>query len=177
MAKYSTIFLATLILVLIAGLLLLKGKRLYYETAEIEILDAETQTVKFRGEVEISDTALKRTRGLSGRKCLKSNEGACPGLAEGMLFLFEKPGKYSFWMAGMNFPLDIVWLSGDKIADISENIQPPKGIELPVVVSPSAEINKVLELSAGAVEKFGIKIGDEMKTRGIKTKYRESKEY
>lgn len=164
MIKSLMILSIALTLVLITGLLLLKEKMVGYETAEIEILDAETQTVKFRGEVEISDTTLKRADGLSGRKCLKSNEGTCPELAEGMLFVFEQSGKYSFWMAGMNFPLDIIWLSGDKVVDISKNVPSPKGVGLPAIVSPSTEINRVLELSAGAVEKFGIKIGDEMRT-------------
>lgn len=155
MIKSLMILSAALTLVLIAGLLLLKEKRLDYEAAEIEILDAEAQMVKFRGEAEVSDTALKRAKGLSCRKSLEENNG--------MLFIFEKPGKYSFWMAGMNFPLDIIWLSDDKVADISKNVQPPKGFKLPAIVSPSTEINKVLELSAGAAEKFNIKIGDEMK--------------
>lgn len=155
MIKFLMILSAALTFVLIAGLLLLKEKRLDYETAEIEILNAEARAVKFRGEIEMSDTALKRTKGFSGRKTLGENNG--------MLFVFEQSGKYSFWMAGMNFPLDIIWLSGDKIVDISENVPQPKGVGLPAIVSPSAKINRVLELSGGAAEKFKIKIGDEMK--------------
>lgn len=162
MVKHLTIFLTALVIALIASLLLLKEKRLGYETAGIEISDAETRAVKFQGEVEISDTALKRAEGLSGRKTLEENKG--------MLFLFKKSGKYSFWMAGMNFPLDIIWLNGEKIADISENVPQPKGFELPRVVSPSTEIDKVLELSAGAAEKFNIRIGDELKAKNVKTK-------
>ena len=64
----------------------------------------------------------------------------------------------------MNFPLDIIWINGNKIVDISKNIQAPKNTgRLPVIISPSTKIDKVLELSAGAVEKFNIKIGDEIK--------------
>ena len=36
-----------------------------------------------------------------------------------MLFIFARPSRYSFWMVGMNLPLDIVWISGNKIVDIS----------------------------------------------------------
>lgn len=141
-----------------------------YEILKIEILNPVTQLVKLRGEVEISDTALKRAKGLSGRKCLKNDEGNCSESAEGMLFLFGKPEKRSFWMAGMNFPLDIIWINENKIVAVSKNIQPPKlslslskSNELPAIVSPSVEADKVLELSAGAVEKFNIKIGDKIK--------------
>ena len=120
---------------------------------DYEILKIEINGKIF--EVEIADIILKRTKGLSGRESLAENQG--------MLFLFEKSSKRSFWMAGMNFPLDIIWINGNKIVDISKNIQPPKNIELPAIISPSVEADKVLELSAGAVEKFNIKIGDEIK--------------
>ena len=145
------------IVILLGGLFLtIKKLKPDYEILKIEILNPVTQLVKLRGEVEIADTILKRTKGLSGRESLAENQG--------MLFLFAKPSKYSFWMAGMNFPLDIIWINGNKIVDISKNIQAPKNTgRLPVIISPSTKIDKVLELSAGAVEKFNIKIGDEIK--------------
>ena len=150
MIKYLIIFLPIFIVVLLGGLFLtIKKLKPDYEILKIEISGKIF-------EVEVSDTALKRAKGLSGRETLKENSG--------MLFLFAKPGKYSFWMAGMNFPLDIIWINENKIVDISKNIQPPKNTGgLPAIVSPSTEINKVLELSAGAVEKFNIKINDEIK--------------
>ncbi len=149
MIKYLMIFLQIFIVILLGGLFLtIKKLKPDYETLKIEVGGKIF-------EVEISDTALKRAKGLSGRKILKEDNG--------MLFVFTKPGKYSFWMAGMNFPLDIIWINGNKIVDISKNVQSLKNIGLPAIVSPSMEINKVLELSAGAVEKFGIKINDEIK--------------
>ena len=157
MIKYLIIFLPIFIVILLGGLFLtIKKLKPDYEILKIEILNPVTQLVKLRGEVEIADTILKRTKGLSGRESLAENQG--------MLFLFAKPSKYSFWMAGMNFPLDIIWINGNKIVDISKNIQAPKNTGgLPVIISPSTKIDKVLELSAGAVEKFNIKIGDEIK--------------
>ena len=157
MIKYLIIFLPIFIVILLGGLFLaIKKIKPDYEILKIEILNPVTQLVKLRGEVEIADTILKRTKGLSGRESLAENQG--------MLFLFAKPSKYSFWMAGMNFPLDIIWINGNKIVDISKNIQAPKNTgRLPVIISPSTKIDKVLELSAGAVEKFNIKIGDEIK--------------
>lgn len=149
MIKYLIIFLPIFIVILL-GCLFLTIKKL---KPDYEILKIEIGGKIF--EVEISDTALKRAKGLSGRESLTKNQG--------MLFIFEKPEKQSFWMAGMNFPLDIIWVNSKKIVDISKNIQPPKSGELPIIVSSSFEADKVLELSAGAIEKFNIKIGDELR--------------
>ena len=154
MIKYLIIFLAILITALVGSLIFLIKVKSDYEIIKIKILDSATQLVKFRGEVEVADTALKRMKGLSGRKSLKENKG--------MLFIFKRPSKQSFWMAGMNFPLDIIWISGNEIVDISKNIQPPKNGGLPAVVSPLIKIDKVLEISAGSVDKFDIKTGDKL---------------
>lgn len=155
MINYLIIFLIVFVVIAAAGLIfIIKGKPDY------EIIKAEINGKVF--DVEVADTVLKRAKGLSGRECLKNDEKACPGSAEGMLFLFAKPGKYNFWMAGMKFPIDIVWINGNKIVDISKDVQPPKKNELPAITSPSIEADKVLEISAGAVEKFNIKIDDEI---------------
>ena len=154
MIKYLIIFLPIFIIILLGSLFFIIKKI----TPDYKIIKIKINEKIF--EVEIADTTLKKAKGLSGRKCLKNDEGVCSEPAEGMLFLFAKPTKQSFWMAGMNFPIDIIWINGNKIVDISKNVQPPKNYELPAIVSPSIESNKVLELSAGAVEKFNIKIND-----------------
>jgi len=104
-------------------------------------------------EAEVADTILKKAKGLSGRKALEEDKG--------MLFIFTKPGKYNFWMIGMNFPLDIIWIRGNKIIDISKNVPSPEKWKLPAIISPLTKADMVLEISAGSAEKFDIKIGDE----------------
>src|SRR3989344_8724609 len=54
--------------------------------------------------LEMANTDAVRAKGLSGRDelCLRC----------GMLFVFEQPGQYAFWMKDMRLPLDIVWLLG-----------------------------------------------------------------
>jgi len=50
---------------------------------------------------------------------------ACLGPDQAMLFIFDKPGYYPFWMKDMKFSLDIVWASGNKqVVDIQKNIAP-----------------------------------------------------
>ncbi len=110
-------------------------------------------------EIELADTASTRSRGLSGRDNLADNQG--------MLFIFDKPASYGFWMKDMKFAIDIVWLSGNQIIGFSENLQPEpqKSVFSLPIYYPPANIDKVLEINAGAVRKFGLQIGDKISLR------------
>lgn len=106
-------------------------------------------------KVEIADTKEKRSKGLGGRQSLATDEG--------MLFVFPKEDKYPFWMKGLSFALDFVWIRGDKVVDILSNIPPPtpgqKDESLPIY-SSNERVDKVLEIISGTVQKLNIKIGD-----------------
>ena len=104
-------------------------------------------------EVDIADNPISQAKGLSGREFIEDNKG--------MLFLFGNYGKRSFWMQGMKFPLDIIWISDDKIVGVSENLPPPGFGEVKVYDSPE-NVDKVLEINAGLFRKFGFKIGDKI---------------
>lgn len=105
--------------------------------------------------VEIADTEAKRKKGLGGRQSISSDEG--------MLFVFEQKGKYPFWMKGLSYSLDFIWIRDDKVVDIQENVQPPtpgqSDSSLPIYESKE-EIDKVLEVSGGTAKRLNIKIGD-----------------
>jgi len=93
--------------------------------------------------VEVSDTSILRTRGLSGRKSLKEGRG--------MLFVFDKLAKYGFWMKDMNFPIDIVWIDGLKqVIGAESNISPES---YPKIYLPKAPVLYVLELPANTYQK------------------------
>lgn len=113
-------------------------------------------------KVELADTASKRSKGLGGRTGLGENEG--------MLFIFEKKDKHPFWMKGLSFPLDFVWIRDDKVLDILENVAPPASGQpdssLPIY-SSKEPVDKVLELNAGTVQKLNIKGGDTVKLTRI----------
>jgi hypothetical protein len=106
--------------------------------------------------VDVASSPFSRTIGLAGRSSLAEDKG--------MLFLFERRLVTPFWMKGMRFPLDIIWIDGDEIVDINENVPIEEDIieaELKQYLS-SELMDKVLEVNAGLVEKFGIKIGDKV---------------
>lgn len=99
---------------------------------------------------EVADTAEKRNAGLSGRKNLSEDAG--------MLFVFEIPAKYSFWMKDMLYPLDIIWIDENKkIIAISENITPDT---YPASFFPSDPVKYALEVNGGWTKNNQIRIGD-----------------
>jgi len=101
--------------------------------------------------IEVAVSLDEQEKGLSIRQTLPENRG--------MLFLFPKKSRYPFWMKGMNFSLDMVWMDGDKIVDITKGAKPSKESE-PPIIKPSVKADKVLEINAGLCDKFGIAIGD-----------------
>jgi len=109
-------------------------------------------------QIEVADEEEEQRQGLSGRQSLPTGQG--------MLFIYAQPGNYGFWMKDMNFPLDFVWISSDRVAGVTENVSPTQFttydvVNLPLYYPPEA-VNKVLEINAGQVEKFGIKAGDKV---------------
>lgn len=105
-----------------------------------------------RWPVEIVDEPAEQAQGLSGRSRLPAGQG--------MLFIFPEPGLYGFWMKDMNFPLDFVWISGDRVAGVTEDVPP---CQLSIIncqlFYPPERVDVVLEVNAGEVERSGIKAG------------------
>ncbi len=106
-------------------------------------------------KVEVRDDAAERALGLSYRKKLDENEG--------MLFIFEQPAMHGFWMKGMEFNLDIIWIRNGVIVDISKNVPAPKmnGGQI-AAVSPKEAADWVLEVVGGWAEKYEVGVGDEV---------------
>ena len=102
---------------------------------------------------EIVDTAETRRLGLSYREILEKDTG--------MLFDMQARAVTSFWMKEMNFPLDIIWIDGNEIMHISENL-PPAGSRPDTSYSSEFSIDYVLEVNGEFCEKNGIKVGDEV---------------
>src|SRR5258708_475594 len=106
---------------------------------------------------EVVTTPASWTQGLSDRTTLGS---------DGMLFLLPNKAIQQFWMKGMKFGLDFLWINDFQVADVTKNIPPPfpsiPDGDLPVY-APSMLVNMVLEMNAGAVEKYGIVPGDRIK--------------
>ena len=89
------------------------------------------------------------------------------GLADGtgMLFIYADPSPRSFWMKGMRFCLDIIWIEGDRVVGAAESVCPEAAgtpdSDLPSYPSPEA-IRYVLEVPAGWMEEHGVEAGSEV---------------
>lgn len=102
---------------------------------------------------EIAKTDAEREQGLSGRECIGSDQA--------MLFVFNKPGSYPFWMKDMRFPIDIVWVdSSHKVTTVKSNVSPSTYPQKFVNKKPSTY---VLELQAGRAQKLNITEGTDIK--------------
>ncbi len=115
--------------------------------------DLNIKYVNFSGarvKVDIASTPASLARGLSGRPSLRSDEG--------LLFIFDQPGRYSFWMKDMNFPIDIIWLTADlNVAYIKKDASPDS---YPATFESPEDAQYVLEVVAGFAERNNIKAGD-----------------
>jgi len=97
----------------------------------------------------ISDTDPLRQKGLSDRVGLANDQG--------MLFIFDAPATYGFWMKDMHFAIDMVWIGADYIVKgISRNALPDS---YPQSFFPPSSIQYVLELPAGDATRFKIATG------------------
>jgi uncharacterized membrane protein (UPF0127 family) len=105
--------------------------------------------------VEVASSVLEQSRGLSFRPSLGANDG--------MLFIFSTGTVQTFWMKDMNFPLDMIWISGNTVVGFAQNAPAPTSgtqlWQLPIFSSPD-KTDKVLEVDAGTVAKYNIKVGD-----------------
>lgn len=98
-------------------------------------------------DVAIADTQPRREQGLSGVKELRSGQG--------LLFKFDTPGRYAFWMKNMLFPIDMVFIDSQmKVVEVIPTISPdtyPQAFS-----SKKRDYLYVLELGAGEVKKLHI---------------------
>ncbi|MDR3558630.1 MAG: DUF192 domain-containing protein [Candidatus Pacebacteria bacterium] len=100
----------------------------------------------------ISDTPAEQELGLGQISSLASSSG--------MIFVFNKPDTYAFWMKDMEFPLDIIWLDQNfKIVHIEHSLSPST---YPQAYSPKSPAKYVIEVNAGLADKYSLKEGETM---------------
>lgn len=151
MKKVLLVF--ALLLIIVAGMVVaqnyLKINNSLFKKNPIAVINDRTF------ELTVADSPQEKEIGLSEINSLPENKG--------MIFLFEKPDYYSFWMKNMKIPIDIIYISNDKIVTIYSNVQPPansqEGLE---IYTPSEPSDKVLEIQAQLSEKYNFKKGDKV---------------
>lgn len=120
--------------------------------AEAEKPDGPTITIRDQVvTLEITKGRAEQARGLGGR------DGLAWG--HGMLFAYPSPRFPGFWMKNMRFDIDIVWIRGDHIVDISHRVPHFEDHPGPTI-KPKELTDTVLEVPAGYAQAHGWRIGD-----------------
>jgi uncharacterized membrane protein (UPF0127 family) len=160
--KLLIILLALISLVFVLSLVLFKfqqkdakPKPLNLNSSLKDRADSVT-TLKFNGETIISNlyvidgNSQKAALGLSGISDLKNS---------GMLFYYQSPKSVNFWMKDMKINLDIIWLGcSGKILGWQADAKPS---DYPKTYT-SPKLNYVLEVEAGFVNRYQLKVGDRL---------------
>lgn len=119
----------------------------------VMIARADGKVVTFHAE-RATDSAA-REQGLMFRKELAPSEG--------MIFLYDEPGRHAFWMKNTLIPLDMLFFDeSGQLIHIHANAKPgslePIGADTPVCA--------ILEIPGGQAVKQGLKIGDKLLLKG-----------
>ncbi|HSW48448.1 MAG TPA: DUF192 domain-containing protein [Candidatus Saccharimonadales bacterium] len=158
MSLNKLIIIFGIILVIFAGIVFFQFSS---KTAQKSNLKNISSTVKIKDHtfnVEVAKIPKDQQMGLSGIDSISDSEG--------MLFTFNTPDYYNFWMKDMKFPLDIIFIKDTKIVSIKENaVAPSDNKSNPPIIKPAGAINTVLEINAGLSKKYDIKPGDSVEIK------------
>jgi uncharacterized membrane protein (UPF0127 family) len=126
-------------------------------TATVEPVAFATSTLSYPGgvlQIEVASTDAQGQRGLGYRDALAP--------AAGMIFDLHETRVPVFWMKGMRFALDMVWIGDDRrVAGVTAGVQPEPGIGDDRLrrYSPDIPVRYVLELNAGAAARLSLTAG------------------
>ena len=127
----------------------------HLQDGEIRIMknikDITVGSREFRVEVVESRTDLMK--GLGDKSTMPTGEG--------MLFLYNRPWYYSFWMKDMKFAIDIIGINKNgQVTEILKNLQPELNVPYRQmkIYNFSTPVQVAIEVNAG--DTFGIIRGD-----------------
>lgn len=106
--------------------------------------------------VEVAASAKERAVGLSGRDSLAENRG--------MLFLFPEKTRPAFWMKGVSFPIDIIWIADNRAIGFNEGVLPEPGASPENLnkYTPPEDVDSAVEVNSGFIARNKISVGDKV---------------
>ncbi|MGC3936708.1 DUF192 domain-containing protein [Roseobacter sp. EG26] len=121
----------------------------------LQAQDCRDDTVFLKGDwgqarfaVEIADDAQERAQGLMHRETMPS--------AAGMLFVYDRPQRLSFWMRNTLIELDMLFIDASgTVRHIHHRAQPLDETPIP----GGDNLTHVLEINGGLAEALGITTG------------------
>src|SRR4030042_6568100 len=101
-------------------------------------------------KAEVVSSKEKIEQGLAGRKNLPEGRG--------MLFEWRTSDVRNFWMKGMRFPIDIIWIENSRVIGCEKNISP----EDERIFSSPGPAAYVLEVPENFCDRYGVATGDKV---------------
>jgi uncharacterized membrane protein (UPF0127 family) len=108
-------------------------------------------------ELEVVKTSEDMKKGLAKFEDIQNNQG--------MLFVFDTPGRWSIWMKDMKFNIDIIFLNEMKeVVTIYKNVkfENHENVFEYRKYLPDYDSKYVIELKEGEADQNKIKIGDKI---------------
>jgi len=148
------LFLLTLWLVSGPAVSALAGQRLAGSEDKTAAIRPVTLPSGAKIDLEVADTPQARHQGLMFRDRLPN---------DGLLFIFQNAAPHRFWMKNCKFPIDILWLTPQKvITHIAENVPPCSADPCPTY-GPERDSLYALEVAAGFAKRAhlapGLRLG------------------
>ena len=100
--------------------------------------------------VETADTQEAQEKGLMGRESLDEDRG--------MLFVYDRDSRKSFWMKNTKIPLSIAYIGADGTIREIYDMEPLSTR----TVDSRYSVRYALEVNQGAFQRHGIKTGDKV---------------
>jgi uncharacterized protein len=101
--------------------------------------------------VEYAITPKEKAQGLMYKESVPKSTG--------MLFIYQTPKEITMWMKNTPVSLDMIFISNrGRVRYIEEKTEPNSTRQ----IHSHGKVSAVLEVVAGTVEDFGIKVGDEV---------------
>ena len=107
--------------------------------------------LRARLTLDIALTEAQQELGLGGRASMSRDHG--------MLFVFGQSAIYPFWMKGMHFSLDIVWIQHGVVQEIAHLPPPLTASSTPITYLPHHRADRVLEVDSGVAKSLGLSPG------------------
>ncbi len=126
-----------------------------FKTGELSIVTSSGETYVIT--IELAETHEQRAQGLMFREELAPMAG--------MLFIYPRSQVPQMWMRNTLIPLDMLFLDeeGNVIATANNAVPLSEAI-----ISPGVPARAVLELPGDAIERLGIKPGDQVQHPRLK---------
>ena len=112
---------------------------------------------KVEVRVEIADDLFEQQRGLMYRTAL--------GEDRGMLFVYRREQRLSFWMKNTLIPLSIAYIDSEGASRTSSNMKPLD--DKPPHYVSSEPVQYALEVNQGFFDERGVKVGDHAELPGV----------